>query len=67
MNLIAVRLRVEVIRSLKHDPEATHSEEDRLHRNILQAIADGRIVNAQACCREAIEAYNTAEHLRWMA
>lgn len=46
---VEVTARVRAIRALsKSDPEAAHSNEDRLYADVLKAIAEGNLTKADA-------------------
>lgn len=37
------------------DDEAAHTDEDKLHRDVFRAIADGKCEDPAACARAALE------------
>ncbi|MFC7330786.1 hypothetical protein [Marinactinospora rubrisoli] len=53
MNIREIRRRVEHIDSISGDDEVAHYEEDELHRDVLEAIADGA-PNGADLAREAL-------------
>lgn len=65
MNPTIVAERVQRIFGLSGDPEAAHQEDDTLRADILRAIGDGTIHDADECARIALE---TEDGLtRWYA
>jgi hypothetical protein len=60
-----VRARVEEIRSVADDDESAHGKEDRLHADVLRAIASGN-PHAQALALEAL-ATEDIGFARWCA
>jgi len=61
-----VKERVAKIVQIRSDDEAAHSEEDLLHFEVLQAIADGNCEDPAACAREALKT-EEIEFSRWCA
>ena len=57
--------RIEEIRNVAHDDEVAHGSEDSLHRDVLQAIADGAD-NAATLARLALTT-SDIEFCRWCA
>lgn len=58
--------RVEQVRALAHDPERAHSEEDRLHVDVLHAIATRQCRNSAACARAVLKTRDIS-FARWCA
>ena len=58
--------RVGQIAAVADDDEDAHCKEDHLYIDILQAIADGEIADAQACAREALKVRDM-DFSRWCA
>lgn len=65
MDIDQVRDRVRHIDALSRDDEGAHAEEDTLHQNVLQAIADGAD-NPAALAEEALKTQNI-DFARWCA
>lgn len=61
-----VRKEVAQIKYRAGDDEAAHSMEDKLHQDVLLAIAEGRCADPAACAREAL-ATRSIEFSRWYA
>jgi hypothetical protein len=59
-----VRERVAVIWDIADDPERAHSAEDRLHADVLDAIAAGRCDDPRGCAAAAL-ATRGIEFPRW--
>lgn len=60
-----VRTRVAQIERMAMDDEAAHSAEDALHRDVLDAIANGA-PDAEALAREALDTLSMS-FARWCA
>lgn len=65
MNIEEVSRRIHEIERKKHDDEAAHSMEDRLHRDALEAIAHG-CENPRLLALLALES-GDIEFARWCA
>ena len=65
MDVDQVRNRVRHIDNIRSDDEAAHAEEDNLHEDVLQAIAD-RADNPAALAEEALKTKNI-DFARWCA
>ena len=65
MDVDQVRNRVRHIDNIRSDDEAAHAEEDTLHQDVLQAIADGA-ANPAALAEEALKTKNI-DFARWCA
>lgn len=65
MDVDQVRNRVRHIDNIRSDDEAAHAEEDTLHEDVLQAIAD-RADNPAALAEEALKTKNI-DFARWCA
>lgn len=61
-----VRELVENIGKTADDAESAHGQEDDLYATILQAIADGKCVDAQTCAIEALKTVDI-KFPRWCA
>jgi len=64
-----VRTRVEALAdSVRNDPNGGdddwHCEEDRIHQDVLRAIADGTAEQPSGCAREALKT-REIEFSRW--
>lgn len=57
---------VRKIYGLRGDPEAAHSEEDKLHQEVLKAIANSDCDDPQACARQALMT-QAIDFSRWCA
>ncbi len=66
MSVNDIRAGVECIRWMKSDNEAAHVAEDRLHVDVLQAIAKGECDDPAACALEALSTL-TVVFDRWFA
>lgn len=66
LTLDDVLRRVDAIRKMVGDDESAHSEEDDLHRDVLQAIADGRCDEPRACAAAALKTCEL-DFARWYA
>ena len=67
LTMTEVLKRVEAIRKVAvNDDETAHSQEDTLHQDVLQAIADGRCDGPADCARAALET-RSIEFSRWCA
>lgn len=66
MNVEEVKARVQAIRANSGDDEAAHSDEDNLHQEVLQAIADGTCDDPRACAGAALET-TKIDFSRWCA
>lgn len=60
-----IRDRIAAINNIRHDDEAAHGEEDDLHQDVLQAIADGA-ADPDALAREALRTKDL-DFARWYA
>lgn len=66
-NIKEIRKRIEHIKTLKHDIEVSHMEEDSLLADTTQAIASGEHTEpAQELAQEVIKVYDLG-HERWYA
>lgn len=65
MDIEQARNRVRHIDNIRRDDEAAHAEEDTLHQDALQAIADGA-PNPAALATEALKTKNI-DFARWCA
>ena len=65
MTIDEVKDRVRIIEATRGDDETAHSLEDRLHGEVLRAIADG-IDNAQELATEALKTAQI-DFCRWCA
>lgn len=65
MDIDQVRNRARHIDNIRSDDEAAHAEEDTLHKDVLQAIAD-RADNADALAEEALKT-GDIDFARWCA
>lgn len=61
-----VARRVDAIAAYADDDEAAHGMEDRLHQDVLQAIAAGQCDDPKACAAEALKTL-AIEFERWCA
>lgn len=61
-----VKKRVSDIRICSGDSEGAHSMEDELYADIIEAIRDGKIVDAMRCCEEALRSKDLS-FPRWYA
>jgi hypothetical protein len=66
MTTADVQAAVERIRSLAHDDESAHVEEDNLYVSVLQAIADGTAEDPAGMAALALEATDI-KFSRWYA
>ena len=66
MNVTHIKKRVEEIRECQHDDEKAHVLEDKLHQDVLTAIADGSCVVPRRAATEAIKTMDI-EYSRWCA
>lgn len=66
LTLNTVKERVEKVRKMSGDDEGAHSEEDKLHVDVLQAIAFGTCDDPQACAMESLKTLDI-EFSRWCA
>ena len=55
MTIDEIKARVERIKACGGDYEAAHSEEDKLHQDVLRAIRDGECEDPDACAAEALK------------
>lgn len=65
MDIDQVRNRVRHIDNIRSDDEAAHAEEDTLHQDVLQAIADGA-PNPAELAQEALKT-GDIDFARWCA
>ena len=66
LTVAMVRAGVDMVRGQSSDDERAHEAEDALHRDVLQAIADGRCVDPSACAAAALET-RAIKFARWCA
>ena len=66
MNVNEVKQLVLDIRASANDDEAAHGMEDALHKQVLQAIADGWCDNPAECAAAALETKHIT-FARWCA
>lgn len=66
MDPATIEIRLGYIRAIAGDPEAAHPEEDRLHRDVLRAIADGNCSEPRRCAEIALRSLQI-EFPRWAA
>ena len=69
MKIDEIKLRVEGIDACKGDPEHAHVLEDKLHQDVLQAIADGDLFpfHTPAECAKAALSTSRIRFDRWYA
>lgn len=65
MRVADVQDRVKLVAGMSHDDETAHHQEDRLHQDVLRAIADGAD-NAQELAAAALLTLDLT-HARWCA
>lgn len=61
-----VARRVKAIAECRGDDEAAHGMEDRLHWDVLQAIAAGHATDPAGCAAEALKS-SQIDFARWCA
>ena len=66
MTIAEIRERVAQIAALKEDDESAHAAEDKLHTDVLRAIAEERCLQPAACAAEALKTADIAFG-RWHA
>lgn len=57
---------VRKVYELRDDPEAAHDAEDRLHQEVLKAIANGYCENPASCAQQALMT-KVIDFPRWCA
>lgn len=55
MTIIETKLRVMAIVDLQKDFEAAHGAEDKLYRDLLKSISDGKCEDPKKCARLALQ------------